>query len=250
MVTPERWKRAQQYETGYWDRPEKAEEIANQAPAWYGWRAGRLVEELDATGLKSLSDGSARVVEVGSGPVGVAKYFPARQRVAVDPLDKVYASNPGLASHRNGDVDYREGRGEALPVDTRAFDLAIIENCIDHVQDMDAVMRELKRVLAPGGVLYLTVNCRSPGGYWMHRLLSRLRIDAGHPHTFTPERAEALMRKHGFTVRRTWAMQELEAARRADLASPVRKDRLKARLGVSEFAVALICTTDAGEMNA
>ena len=240
MVTQERWKRAQEYETGYWDRPIKADEIANQAPAWYGWRAGRLVEELRAAGLERLTDGQARVIEVGSGPVGVAKYFPASRRVAVDPLDRVYASNPGLAAHRTGDVEYLEGRGESLPSETAAFDLAIIENCIDHVQDMDAVMRELWRVLAPGGILYLTVNCRSATGYWMHRLLSRLRIDAGHPHTFTPERARSLMARHGFAVDRAWAMQEYEEARKADLASTSRKDRLKAYLGVSEFAVALI----------
>ena len=89
MVTQERWKRAQAYESGYWDRAEKADEVAAQAPAWYGWRAERLVEELRATELFRLVDGSARVIEVGSGPVGVAKYFPARIRVAVDPLDQV-----------------------------------------------------------------------------------------------------------------------------------------------------------------
>ena len=172
MVTQERWQRAQQYEAGYWDRAEKADEVAAQAPAWYGWRAERLVEQLRATGLSRLVDGSARVIEVGSGPVGVAKYFPARTRVAVDPLDRLYASNPGLAMHRTLDVDYREGRGESLPCESDSFDLAIIENCIDHVQDMDAVMRELRRVLRPSGVLYLTVNCRSPKGYWAFPLLA------------------------------------------------------------------------------
>ena len=244
MVTQERWKRAQKYESDYWDSPQKAHEIATEAPAWYGWRAGRLVEELRAAKLPQLVDGSARVIEVGSGPVGVAKFFPAVERVAVDPLDRVYRSNPGLAVHRTSEVDYREGRGESLPCESGAFDLAIIENCIDHVQDMDAVMRELRRVLVPSGVLYLTVNCRSARGYWMHRVLSRLRIDPGHPHTFTPARAEELMRQHGFSVRRTWANQEYEKARQADLDSPVMRDRLKARLGVSEFAVALISVSD------
>ena len=111
-------------------------------------------------------------------------------------------------------------------------------------------MRELGRVLAPDGVLYLTVNCRSPRGYWMHRLLSRLRIDAGHPHTFTPERAAALMRQHGFTVSKVWSMQDYSNARAADLRSGARKDRLKAYLGVSEFAVALISVRTAGATTA
>jgi SAM-dependent methyltransferase len=240
MATAERWKRAQQYEASYWISEEKAAEVAKDAPIWYGWRAEQLVLQLQNAGCARVADGSARVIEVGSGPVGVARYFPATYRMAVDPLDATYAANPLLSAHRNGEVDYREGRGEALPGPTAEFDLAIIENCIDHVQDMDAVMRELHRVLKPGGILYLTVNCRAPLGYWVHRALSRTRIDAGHPHTFTPERAQVLMERHGFDVHHRWNLQTYEAARAADLASGSSKDKMKALLGVSEFAVALI----------
>lgn len=241
MVTSLRWRHAQAYEAGYWER--QAADIAagvTSQLSWYGWRADQLVEALRAAGLGALAEGNARVVEVGSGPVGVASFFPARVRVAVDPLERAYASNPILTAQRSPDVEYREGRGEALPCDDAAFDLAIIENCIDHVQDMHAVMRELCRVLRPGGTLYLTVNCRSAKGYWIHRALSRLRLDPGHPHTFTPDRVERMIRGHGFDVRRTWALQTHDEARRADLASSVRKDRLKAYLDVSEFTVAVI----------
>jgi len=241
MVTSNRWQRAQHYEAGYWER--QAADIAAGAASqleWYGWRAGQLADALRSVGLDALTTGEARVVEVGSGPVGVASFFPARVRVAVDPLERFYASNSVLTTHRSPAVEYREGRGEALPCDDAAFDLAIIENCIDHVQDMHGVMRELRRVLRPGGTLYLTVNCRSAKGYWIHRVLSRLRLDPGHPHTFTPDRLERLIRSHGFQVVRTWGLQTHDEARRADLASSARKDRLKGRLDVSEFAVAAI----------
>jgi SAM-dependent methyltransferase len=244
MVTSDRWKRAQDYEAGYWDRREKAAEVAAQAPAWYGWRAEQLAQHLREAGFAPLADGSARILEVGSCPVGVARYFPARIRVAVDPLDRVYASNPGLAAHRSPEVTYVEGRGEALPCADAAFDLVIIENCIDHVQNMDAVMRELRRVLAPAGLLYLTVNCRAPMGYWVHRVLSRLRIDPGHPHTFTPERINRLFARHGYRVAHRWNQQEYAESRAADWRSASAKDRLKALLGVSEFAVAAFGVRD------
>jgi SAM-dependent methyltransferase len=241
MVTPSRWGRAQEYEAGYWTR--QAADIAAGTASqleWYGWRADQLAQALRDAGLGNLSAGDASVVEVGSGPVGVASFFPARVRVAVDPLERVYAANPVLTAHRSPDVDYRQGRGEALPCDDGAFDLAIIENCIDHVQDMHGVMRELRRVLRPGGTLYLTVNCRSAKGYWVHRVLSRLRLDPGHPHTFTPARVGRLVEDHGFRPLRTWELQSHGEARRADLASSSRKDRLKGYLDVSEFAVAVI----------
>jgi SAM-dependent methyltransferase len=235
MVSLARWGRAQEYERGYWVR--QAAAIAEGAAAqldWYRWRADRLVERLRDLGLGELTTGAARVVEVGSGPVGVAAYFPAAARVAVDPLAGHYAALPVLTTLRSPSVRYLEGVGESLPCETGQYDLALIENCIDHVRDIDAVMRELARVLRPGGILYLTVNCRSPWGYLVHRALSRLSIDRGHPHTFTAARARALLSAAPFDL--VWfAADSMAEARRADLASADAHDRLKGLLGVSEF---------------
>src|SRR5438309_1272445 len=119
------------------------------------------------------------------------------------------------------------------------FDLTIIENCIDHVRDVSAGMREVKRVLSRTGALYLTVNCRTAWGFVMHRALSRLRVDAGHPHTFTPRRAGALLRDHGFTPLQ-FEVGSYAVARREDLAARELRARIKAVLGVSEFLVSAV----------
>jgi SAM-dependent methyltransferase len=240
MVSPARWKTAQQYERGYWET--LAARIADGSVSqldWYRWRAEQLANRLRALGLGTLADGSARVIEVGSGPVGVVGFFPAAQRVAVDPLESYYGSNPTLAALRNGAVEYREGSVEALPAASREFDLAIIENCIDHVRDVHGGMRELKRVLRPGGTLYLTVNCRSSWGFVAHRALSRLRIDAGHPHTFTPRRVRTLLNKHGFTPLQL-EIGSYAAARHEDLVATDRRTRIKGLIGISEFIVSVI----------
>jgi hypothetical protein len=100
-------------------------------------------------------------------------------------------------------------------------------------------MRELGRALRPDGILYLTVNCRSKTGYMVHRMLSSLRLDPGHPHTFTPPRVAALLRGHGFEPVDT-EIGSYEEARREDLASPTRKAHLKAYLGVSEYVTSVI----------
>ena len=240
MVSLARWQRAQQYERGYWES--LASRIATGSVAqleWYRWRADQLQLRLRNLGLGHLTDGSARVVEVGSGQVGVVGFFPAEERMAVDPLEPYYGANQTLTALRSPSVQYRPGSVEALPVESGSYDLAIIENCIDHVRDVDAAIRELKRTLVPGGILYLTVNCRTPWGFVVHRALSRLRVDAGHPHTFTPGRARKLLREHGFKELQ-WEVGSYSQARHEDLAAPERRAKLKGLLGVSEFLVTVV----------
>ncbi len=240
MVTDTRWRAAQQYERDYWDGlARKMGAGLDYDLTFYQWRAQQLVKRLDEAGLSRLTDGSARIIEIGSGPVGVAGFFPASRRVAVDPLNDAYASNPQLSALRSAEVQYHTAPGERLPVEDAAFDLAIIENCIDHVRDTTAVMNEIRRVLVSDSVLYLTVNCRSRLGYPVHRALSRLRLDPGHPHTFTPNRLRRFIAHHGFELAALEVGSWLDAWR-ADLRSEARRDRIKALLGVSEYVATVL----------
>lgn len=234
-----RWKAAQEYEKGYWvARAEGIDAGTGSSLRFYQWRADQLGEWLNGLGL-TVGDGTARVVEVGSGPVGLAAFFPAQHRLIVDPLEEEYRGIPSLVAYRNPTADYRAARGEELPAADGEFDLAVIENCIDHVADPTAVIREIRRTLRSRGFLYVTVNCRSTVGYYVHRLLSRLRLDPGHPHTFTPPRLHRLLEAHGFTILGS-KLGSLDEARRTDLASPSSRARLKGRLGVSEYLASVV----------
>ncbi len=240
MVTESRWKTAQEYERGFWQR--QAESIAagsSERLDWYEWRADQLADRLRRAGLGTLADGTARVVEVGCGPIGVCSYFPAAEALAVDPLESFYAGDRVLSELRNPKVKYLEGVGEEIPAPDAFADLLIIENCIDHVRDVDAVMTEVRRVLRPGGTLYLTVNCRSTWGYVVHRALSRFAIDAGHPHTFTVGRARRLLDQHSFQIR-TFETGSFFDAWLTDLRGPALRQRLKGVLGVSEALLSLL----------
>jgi len=186
-----------------------------------------------------LAEGRARVIEVGCGPVGVVGFLPAAERVAVDPLEPYYVTNATLTALREPTVAYRGGSAEALPCESGHFDLAIIENCIDHVRDAGAAMRELRRALHSTGTLYLTVNCRTPWGFVVHRALSNLRLDPGHPHSFTPPRLQRLLRDHGFTPLQ-FETETREEARRVQFDASALRASVKALLGVSEFAVTVV----------
>lgn len=240
MVSDDRWRNAQRYEQSYWDRVATEVEAEGQGRlGGYKWRSDQLIRMLAEAGVPELSDGSARVLEVGSGPVGVVGFFPGTEKVAVDPLEDFYSTKPLLVASRSPDVSYRTGSGEALPVEDGRYDLAIIENCIDHCQDMDAVMLGIHRALRPGGYLYLTVNARSRPGFLMHRVLSRLQLDPGHPHTFTRSRVRSFLPAAGFDVLHLEHGSFWEAWV-GDLRGPSLKKRAKGLLCVSEYLVSVI----------
>lgn len=60
----------------------------------------------------------------------------------------------------NIDVEIIQGKGEELPYEDRSFDFINASEVIEHVQDPERVLREVYRVLAPGGCAYMSVPNR------------------------------------------------------------------------------------------
>ena len=242
MTSSERWGRAQEYEQAFWRSI--AEEVAHDSLEridFYSWRAGELRKRFEALGLAELMDGSRRIVELGSGPIGVIGYLPGKSRTAVDPLNRFYADNEHLSRLRNPDIHYLDAPGEDIPLEDEAWDLVIMENCIDHTQDPGRVMQEIHRLLKPGGTLYLTVNGRSRPGFWVHRLLARLELDPGHPHTFTKKRFQRFVQEHGFEI--SWFHAgSWWAAWKHDLLARSMRARAKGLLCVSEHLLSCVAT--------
>ncbi|MDT0213554.1 methyltransferase domain-containing protein [Rothia sp. ARF10] len=70
---------------------------------------------------------------------------------------------PGLAKARErfgSRVDFRLARGEDLPFENGSVDVVVLNHIYEHVVDPDAVVADIHRVLAPGGVLYLGIGHR------------------------------------------------------------------------------------------
>lgn len=244
-MNEERWETAQDYERGFWSRvAAKIRRGATDNLEFYEWRSEDLVRRLKSLNRPDLAQWCTRSLEIGSGPIGVSSFFPASRRFAVDPLEDFYRQDPALTELREADVKYLPASGERLPFDDDQFNLVIIENCIDHTSSPDDVMSEIHRVLVPEGLVYLTVNCRSLWGYPIHKILSRLRIDAGHPHTYTPSRVRReLMEKQRF---RTVQFEEgsFFEAWKEDLTADSIKQKLKGILGVSEFLVTVLAVPE------
>lgn len=100
-----------------------------------------------------------RVLEVGSGAHGLIFYFGARRAVGCDPLAADYAALFPAWQRRAATV---AAVGERLPFADSAFDLVLCDNVVDHAEDPARIVREMTRVLRPGGLLYFTVNVHHP----------------------------------------------------------------------------------------
>ncbi|HST50658.1 MAG TPA: methyltransferase domain-containing protein [Pyrinomonadaceae bacterium] len=97
----------------------------------------------------------ARVLEVGSGAHGLVFYFGTTRGVGVDPLACDYAALFPAWQRRAQTI---AAGGERLPFADASFDVVLCDNVVDHAEDPKEIARELVRVLAPGGLLYFTVN--------------------------------------------------------------------------------------------
>ncbi|MBA3241951.1 MAG: class I SAM-dependent methyltransferase [Acidobacteria bacterium] len=101
----------------------------------------------------------ARVLEVGSGAHGLIFFFGTTRGVGLDPLAAHYATLFPVWQNRAQTV---AAHGEALPFADGSFDVVLCDNVVDHAERPDLIVRELARVLAPGGLLYFTVNVHHP----------------------------------------------------------------------------------------
>jgi len=103
----------------------------------------------------------ARVIEVGSGAHGLIFCFGSEGGigVGVDPLAVDYSELFPRWQRRAATV---AAAGESLPFLNESFDVVICDNVVDHAESPPQIVRELVRVLAPGGLLYFTVNIHHP----------------------------------------------------------------------------------------
>jgi SAM-dependent methyltransferase len=97
----------------------------------------------------------ARVVEVGSGAHGLVFGFGASRGFGVDPLAAHYRN---LFPRWQDRATTIAAVGESLPFPDRSFDVVLSDNVVDHAESPSRIVRELTRILVPGGLLYFTVN--------------------------------------------------------------------------------------------
>ena len=127
--------------------------------AYYRWVAlgPRSLEGL-RTLLGHRGDSSLPILDIGSG-LGTTVLLANTSGIpaqGVEPGEEELALAVRRAEAAGVDPDvFRSGVGEELPYEDGSFSGALLHDVLEHVGDWRRVLAEARRVLAPGGVLYV-----------------------------------------------------------------------------------------------
>jgi demethylmenaquinone methyltransferase/2-methoxy-6-polyprenyl-1,4-benzoquinol methylase len=143
-----------------------------QDPRWRAYLVSRIPAE--ATRVLDVASGTAAV------SIELARAVPPRTIVGVDQSAEMLAAGrarverAGLAAR----IELRDGRAEALPFADDEFDALTFTYLLRYVDDPAATLRELARVVRPGGTIAMQ-EFGVPSGIW--RPLWELYVRVGLP---------------------------------------------------------------------
>ena len=170
-------------------------------PARFGYFRRALAERLriDPRGKAALDVGcgggllAEEFARLGCRVTGIDPSAPALE------IARAHAAASGLS------ITYRAGVGEALPFPDQSFEIVYCCDVLEHVADLERVIAEIARVLAPGGVFFFdTINRTLLSKLLAIKLAQEWRLTRVLPpglhdwsQFITPAELDALIRTHG-----------------------------------------------------
>jgi SAM-dependent methyltransferase len=119
------------------------------------YRSAKVIAYLDQAGVSM----SGRVLDAGCGGGGMPVSFAeeARSVAAIDLTSRFRDAGTRLAAERGvRNVSFAVADGMFLPFRGESFDLVLSHAVIEHVADAGRYLRECRRVLVPGGRMFLS----------------------------------------------------------------------------------------------
>lgn len=172
---------------GLYDTPDESIAIASERTV------ATMAAELSNIGPQS------RVADIGAGYGGAARWLAQRHGCRVSCLNLSLAQNQRNREMNQrqelGDlIDVVDGSFEALPYEDGGFDLAWSQDAILHSGHRDQVIREIDRILRPGGELIFTDPMQAddcPPGV-LQPVLDRIHLDTLGSFAFYRETARSV----------------------------------------------------------
>jgi demethylmenaquinone methyltransferase / 2-methoxy-6-polyprenyl-1,4-benzoquinol methylase len=145
-----------------------------QDPRWRSFLVSRIPAE--ATRVLDVASGTAAVA------IELARRVPSREVIGVDQSTEMLSAGRARVKEAglSDRIDLREGRAESLPFGDAEFDALTFTYLLRYVDDPAATMRELARVVRPGGAIAM-LEFGVPSGIW--RPLWELYVRIGLPAT-------------------------------------------------------------------
>lgn len=109
------------------------------------------------------------LIDVGCGEGQVARLAAEVAGMAVVGVDPAM-SQVAVATERRGGPAYLQGSATSLPVADAAADAVVACLVFEHIEDLDAALAEVARVLQPGGTFLFLLNhplLQTPGSGWI-----------------------------------------------------------------------------------
>lgn len=193
-ATAERWKIAQASEKQFWQGLEKDWMLKNQGEIYK--KKAKILKEIWKSRIKINKN--TKILQIGPGALDVIHYL-AGKRYAIDPLADFVKEKFKLDYK---DLKFMKGRGEEISFSDNFFDIVIITNVLDHVEDPEKVLKEIKRVLKDKGLLHFENNIYQRKFIQIARIWGKIReiftkeiFNIHHPYMFTLQDIRNLVTK-------------------------------------------------------
>ena len=125
---------------------------------WDEMREGYYTDDVRMSALAAaavVKGGTAADIGAGTGFITQGLIEEGLQVIAVDQsdviLDEMKRKFPDTAA-----IDYRVGNAQDLPIGDESVDYAFANMCLHHVESPPDAIREMTRILRPGGRLVIT----------------------------------------------------------------------------------------------
>jgi SAM-dependent methyltransferase len=128
---------------------EEAERRLPESVAWTASILRRLEPHLRRSEMLDVLD-----VGAAQGRTLVALQRLGHRGVGVEPSPVAIATAHELAERLGISIDIREGFAEAVPFSDSSFDVVLATSVMEHVLDLRQALREIHRVLRPGGMFW------------------------------------------------------------------------------------------------
>ena len=142
--------------------------------------------------------------------------------IGVDPAKKALAMARSHAEQGGLTIDYREGRGDQLPLADGSVDRVVCVDVLEHIPHLEPVFAEVRRVLRPGGLFMFDTINEGPLAtlvvvHLAESLLGVIPRGTHDPALFvSPTRLTALLEKQGLRVQSLTGMGPVGIDRHLD----------------------------------